>query len=104
MNPIVESLLGIKAFNDQFIAEDLLQDNRLRMERLLDCLQVSSEEQIMIEIMHQIQSSIELEQRLLKLSLDKDWLTGDPLEQLGRDLKRAQKAPHMIPNRVGGSG
>ncbi|MEC0240393.1 hypothetical protein P4H66_11075 [Paenibacillus dokdonensis] len=96
MNPVVESLLGFKAFNDQFIAEDLLQDNRQRMGLLLDCLKASTEENLMNEIILQIKLSIQLEQHLLQLGLIKDWLAQDTWEQLGRDLKWAYKAPRMI--------
>lgn len=96
MNPVVESLLGFKAFNDQFITEDLLQDNRLRMGLLLDCLKASNEENLMNEIILQIELSIQLEHHLLQLGLIKDWLAEDTWEQLGRDLKWAYKAPRMI--------
>ncbi|MWV43412.1 hypothetical protein GRF59_07175 [Paenibacillus sp. HJL G12] len=96
MNPVLESLLGLKALNDQWITEDLRDNNLLRMKLLLDCFQASSEEQVMVDLMLQIRSTIELEQRLLELSLAKEWITGDPSAQFDRDMKQAYKAAHMF--------
>ncbi|MED5017027.1 hypothetical protein P9847_06865 [Paenibacillus chibensis] len=97
MNPIIESLLGMKAFNDQFIAEDLLQGNRSRMSLLADCLQATSDELLLHELILQIRFSIQLEHSILELCLKKDWLSGNPAEQLNRDLKWAFKVMQLAP-------
>lgn len=96
MNPVLESLLGMKAFNDPFIAQDLLQDNRLRMELLADCLEATADATLAAELIVHLVHSIGLEERLLKLCLEKDWLTADASEQWSRDIKWARKARQMI--------
>jgi spore coat protein CotF len=96
LNPVVESLLGIKAFNDQFIAEDLLQDNRHRMKLLMHCLDTAADPNFVNDLLMQLTGSIRLEQRLLELCLAKDWLNQDASEQFARDMKWAYKARLMI--------
>ncbi|BFH63729.1 hypothetical protein [Paenibacillus azoreducens] len=97
MNPMMESLLGMKAFNDQFIAEDLLQDNLLRLQMLAQCLESANSRELIHELLPQLTASIQLEQRLLQLCLDKDWLHQDAAEQFSRDVKWAHKALAMLP-------
>ncbi|MGN7356147.1 hypothetical protein ACTHPM_02200 [Paenibacillus sp. SAFN-054] len=99
MNPVVESLLGMKAFNDQFIAEELLLSNRLRMTMLLESLKSTAEEALVQEFLLQLTYGIRLEQSLLELGLSKEWLTVDPNEQLKRDLNWAKKACHLAQKR-----
>ncbi|KHF37193.1 hypothetical protein CM49_00699 [Paenibacillus sp. P1XP2] len=99
MNPVTESLLGIKAFNDQFIAQDMLQDNRLRMTLLAECIEAAADDALMEELLAHLMHSIYLEERLLKLCLDQDWLTADASEQWERDIKWASKVRKMMPRR-----
>lgn len=96
MNPVMETLLGMKAFNDRFIAQDLLQDNRLRMNMLADCLNLAGDGKLCDELLLHLTYSVQLEERLLKLCLDKGWLIGDASEQWKEDIKWARKARQMI--------
>ncbi|GAB6989045.1 spore coat protein [Paenibacillus pini] len=96
MNPIVESLTGLKAFNDQYITADLLQDCSIRIQLLTHCLSTTVNPELRELFEQQMQVSIKQQQRLLDYSHLKDWLSDNSEQQWVYDLKQAYKASRMI--------
>lgn len=96
MNPVVESLTGMKAFNDQFITADLLQDNQMRINSLIQCLESGPRDDLHSEVMKHLMAALDFQRRLTDYSIDKRWVTVDSTTQWDQDLQWALKAVRMV--------
>lgn len=95
MNPVLESLTGLKALNDQYIAADLMQDTQVRISLLAQCL-LENPPLVQDTLANELRTAIEFLQRLKEYCVRKAWILPDASAQWEQDLKWAYKAVKMV--------
>lgn len=95
MNPVLESLTGLKTLNDQYIAADLMQDTQVRITLLAQCL-LENPPHVRDSIARELRTAFEFLQQLTEYCVRKAWILPDASAQWEQDLKWAYKAVKMV--------
>ncbi|OZB97924.1 hypothetical protein [Paenibacillus sp. XY044] len=95
MNPLLESLTGLKTLNDQYIAADLMQDTQVRISLLAQCL-LEHPPHVQDTVARELRTALEFMQQLTEYCIRKAWILPDASAQWEQDLKWAYKAVKMV--------